>query len=117
MKVPSLTDPNQSVLMANVNLVHVKNKERDGTSKKFTFHLKGLPTYCIVSHLLAISFRQNAFHDGFSTVQQIFNLKIPAEREVLRIKWKEDLLDKPFFYNIQSTVKGGRALLPIAFPY
>lgn len=32
MKVPSLTDPNRSVLVANVNLVHVKNKERDGTS-------------------------------------------------------------------------------------
>ncbi|KAL5404076.1 hypothetical protein PMIN04_012660 [Paraphaeosphaeria minitans] len=117
MKVPSLTDPNRSVLVANVNLVHVKNKERDGTSKKFTFHLEGLPAYCIVSHLLAISFRQDAFHDGFSTVQQIFDLKIPAQREVLRIRWKEDLLDKPFFCNVQSTVEGGRALLPMAFPY
>ncbi|KAL5371230.1 hypothetical protein DPSP01_014407 [Paraphaeosphaeria sporulosa] len=117
MKVPSLADPNRSVLMANVNLVHVKNKDRDGTSKKFTFHLEGLPAYCIVSHLLAIGFRQDAFHDGFSTVQQIFDLKIPAEREVLRIRWKEDLLDKPFFCNVQSTVQGGRALLPMAFPY
>ncbi|KAF9729895.1 hypothetical protein PMIN01_11828 [Paraphaeosphaeria minitans] len=117
MKVHILTDPNRSVLMANVNLVHVKNKERDGTSKKFTFHLEGLPAYCIVSHLLAIGFRQDAFHDGFSTIQQIFDLKIPAEREVLRIRWKEDLLDKPFFCNVQSTVEGGRALLPIAFPY
>ncbi|KAL5405073.1 hypothetical protein PMIN06_010286 [Paraphaeosphaeria minitans] len=117
MKVPSLTDPNRSVLMVNVNLVHVKNKERDGTSKKFTFHLERLPAYCIVSHLLAISFRQDAFHDGFSTIQQIFDLKIPAEREVLRIRWKEDLLDKPFFCNIESTVEGGRAVLPMAFPY
>ncbi|KAL5380681.1 hypothetical protein PMIN03_010533 [Paraphaeosphaeria minitans] len=117
MKVPSLTDPKRSVLVANVNLVHVKNKERDGTSKKFSFHLEELPAYCIVSHLLAISFRQDAFYDGFSTIQQIFDLKIPTEREVLRIRWKEDLLDKPFFCNVQSTVEGGRALLPIAFPY
>lgn len=117
MKVPSRTDPNRSVLVANVNLVHVKNKERDGTSKKFTFHLEGLPAYCIVSHLLAIGLRQDAFHDGFSTIQQIFDLKIPAEREVLRIRWKEYMLDKPFFCNIQSTVEGGRAVLPSAFPY
>lgn len=85
--------------------------------KKFTFHLEGLPAYCIVSHFLAIGFRQDAFHDGFSTVQQIFDLKIPAEREVLRIRWKEDMLDKPFFCNIQSTIEGGRAVLPLAFPY
>jgi hypothetical protein len=32
IKVTSLTDPNRSVLVANVNLVHVKNKERDRTS-------------------------------------------------------------------------------------
>jgi hypothetical protein len=85
--------------------------------KKFTFHLEGLPSYCIVSHLLAIGFRQEAFHDSFSTIQQIFDLKIPAEREVLRIRWKESMMDKPFFCNVQSTVEGGRAPMPLAFPY
>ncbi|KAF1976463.1 hypothetical protein BU23DRAFT_455322, partial [Bimuria novae-zelandiae CBS 107.79] len=50
------------------------------------FHLEELPAYCIVSYLLAIGFRQDAFHDGFSTIQQIFDLKILAEREVLRIR-------------------------------
>jgi hypothetical protein len=70
-----------------------------------------------MSHLLAIGFRQDAFYDGFSTIQQIFDLRIPAEREVLRIRWKEDVLDKPFFCNIQSTIEGSRALLPLAFPY
>jgi hypothetical protein len=70
-----------------------------------------------VSHLLAIGFRQDAFHDGFSTIQQIFDLKIPAEREVLRIRWKKDVLDRPFFCNVQSTIEGSCALLPLAFPY
>ena len=32
MKVPNLPDPKRSVLVANVNLVHVKNKERDRTT-------------------------------------------------------------------------------------
>jgi hypothetical protein len=31
MKVRSLEDPKQSTIVANVNLVHVKNKEKDGT--------------------------------------------------------------------------------------
>ncbi|KAF1952746.1 hypothetical protein CC80DRAFT_421777, partial [Byssothecium circinans] len=57
IKAPSLKDPKQSVLMANVNLVHVKNKERNRIPYKFTFYLKVLPAYYIVSHLLAISFR------------------------------------------------------------
>jgi hypothetical protein len=39
-----------------------------------------------MSHLLAIGFRQDTFYDGFSTIQQIFDLRILAEREVLRIR-------------------------------
>lgn len=31
MKVRSLKDPNKSTIVANVNLEHVKNKEKDGT--------------------------------------------------------------------------------------
>ena len=76
-----------------------------------------MPAFCIVSHILGIGFRQDAFHDDCTTIQQIFDLEIPAEREVLRIRWKEDMLDRPFFCNVQSTVEGGRALLPLAFPY
>ncbi|KAF1964263.1 hypothetical protein BU23DRAFT_493200 [Bimuria novae-zelandiae CBS 107.79] len=36
--------------------------------KKFTFYLEELPAYYIVSYLLAIGFRQDAFHDSFSTI-------------------------------------------------
>jgi hypothetical protein len=67
--------------------------------------------------MLGIGTSQDAFSDNFANVQQIFNLVMPAERNVLRIQWKKDMLDKPFFCNVQSTSKGGRTLKDTAFPY
>ncbi|KAF1975549.1 hypothetical protein BU23DRAFT_458173 [Bimuria novae-zelandiae CBS 107.79] len=51
----------------------------------FTFRLEGLPAFCIVLHMLGIGIRQDAFHDKFANIWQIFDLNIPADRDVLRI--------------------------------
>ena len=42
MKVRSLKDANKSTIVANVNLEHVKNKERDGTPYVIQSRKKGL---------------------------------------------------------------------------
>lgn len=67
--------------------------------------------------MLGIGTGQDAFRDDFTSVQQIFNLAVPAERNVLRIKWKKGVLDSPFFCDIQSTTEGGRIVTGKAFPY
>ncbi|OAL56175.1 hypothetical protein IQ07DRAFT_639770 [Pyrenochaeta sp. DS3sAY3a] len=117
MKVRSLEDPTKSTIVANVNLEHVKNKSKNGTMKKFTFRLEGLPALCIVSHILGIACGRSAFQDNFTSVKQIFDLAIPAQRNVLRIKWKREVLDQPFFCNVLKTSEGGRVLKDKAFPY
>ncbi|XTI85757.1 hypothetical protein V2W45_1466590 [Cenococcum geophilum] len=71
---------NKSIIIVNVNLEHIKNKKKDSKPKKFTFRFKDLPTFCIVLHILAIGVN-------------IFNLKVPAHRDVLYIKWKNKVLD------------------------
>lgn len=87
-------------------------------SKKFTFRLEGLPVFCIISHLLSIGFSQNAFKDDcITSLQDIFKLRVPDDRDVLRIQWKEDLLDKPFFCNVRDSPEGGRVCRNEAFPY
>ncbi|KAH8693487.1 hypothetical protein GQ44DRAFT_148067 [Phaeosphaeriaceae sp. PMI808] len=68
----------RSTLVANMNLENVKNKGRDGTPKKFTFRLEGLPAFCIVSHILGISVGQDAFRDSFTNIQQLYGLVIPV---------------------------------------
>jgi hypothetical protein len=70
-----------------------------------------------MSHILGISAGQDAFRDNFTSIQQIYDLVIPAERNVLRIKWKNEALNKPFSCNVKNAIGGGRILRDKAFPY
>ncbi|KAF2647143.1 hypothetical protein K491DRAFT_723683 [Lophiostoma macrostomum CBS 122681] len=117
IKVRSVENPRRSTVVANVNLEHVKNKEKGGESKKFTFQIEEIAAFCIISYIIGIGHRQNAFEHGFTNIQQIFDLIIPVERNVLRVKWKEHFLDKPFFCDIEHTAEGARILKDKAFNY
>ncbi|KAF7567787.1 hypothetical protein PtrM4_124000 [Pyrenophora tritici-repentis] len=117
LKVRSVVDPSRSTIVANVNLENVKNKEKDGKPKKFTFRLEGTPAFCIVSYILSIGIGQGALRDEFSSVREIFDLNIPADRDVLRIKWKKELLNQPFLCDVRNTSEGVRILKEKAFPY
>ncbi|KAI1663563.1 DUF3435 containing protein [Pyrenophora tritici-repentis] len=117
LKVRSVVDPSRSTIVANVNLENVKNKEKDGKPKKFTFRLEGTPAFCIVSYILSIGIGQEALRDEFSSVREIFDLNIPADRDVLRIKWKKELLNQPFLCDVRNTSEGVRILKEKAFPY
>ncbi|KAF2024834.1 hypothetical protein EK21DRAFT_77812 [Setomelanomma holmii] len=117
LKVRSIADPSWSTIVANVNLENIKNKEKDGKPKKFTFRLEGIPAFCIVSYILSISVSQGALRDNFTRVQDIFDLTIPADRDVLRIKWKKQLLNLPFLCDVRNTCEGVQILTEQAFPY
>jgi hypothetical protein len=79
--------------------------------------MESLPAFCLVSHFLAIGVGQEAYKDNFPTIQSIFDLVVPTRRNVLRIKWKDEVLDTPFFCNVQNTTGGARILKDKAFPY
>jgi hypothetical protein len=86
-------------------------------SKKFTFRLEGTPAFCIVSYILSIGVSQKALRDNFTSVQDIFDLCIPADCDLLRIKWKKGLLNQPFLCDVGNTGEGVRILKEKAFPY
>ena len=46
--------------------------------KKFTFYFKRLPAFYIVLYVLAIDIGQKAFRNNFTSIQDIFGLKVPA---------------------------------------
>lgn len=50
-------------------------------------------------------------------MEDIFALKLPANRDVLRIKWKETKLAHPFFCDVKATTHGIDILHGQAFPY
>jgi hypothetical protein len=55
-------------------------------SSQNTFRLEGTPAFCIVSYILSIGVGQGAMRDKFPDVQNIFDLNIPADRDVLRVE-------------------------------
>jgi len=57
------------------------------------------------------------FKDNFKSVKEIFNLVILDYRNVLRIKWKNDVLSQPFFCNVKNTTGGVHILSDKAFLY
>ena len=117
LKVRSTVDPSRSTIMANVNLENIKNKEKDGKPKKFTFRLERTLAFCIVLYILSIGVSQGALRDDFTSVQDVFDLNIPVGRDVLRIKWKKELLNQPFLCDVRNTSEGVRILKDKAFPY
>jgi hypothetical protein len=86
-------------------------------SKKFTFRLEGIPAFCIVSYILSIGVSQEALRDNFTSVQDIFDLRIPADRDLLRIKWRKGLLNQPFLCDTRNTSEGVCIQKEKAFPY
>jgi hypothetical protein len=86
-------------------------------SKKFTFCLEGIPAFCIVSYILSIGVSQEVLRDTFTSVQDIFDLRIPADRDLLRIKWKKGLLNQPFLCDARNTSEGVCIQKEKAFPY
>jgi hypothetical protein len=85
--------------------------------KKFTFRLEGFAAFCIVSLFLVVGFCHDAFQDNFTDVQQMFNLTIPMERNMLRFRWKPEVLHRPFFADVKHTVGGARIQKETPFPY
>ena len=85
--------------------------------KKFSFHLEGTLAFCIVSYILSIGVSRGAFRNDFTRFQEIFDLNIPAGRDVLRIKWKKQLLNQPFLCDVRNTSEGIQILTEQAFPY
>ncbi|OCK97021.1 uncharacterized protein K441DRAFT_712441 [Cenococcum geophilum 1.58] len=55
-----LTNVYNSIIIVNINLEHIKNKEKDSRPKKFTFRLKGLPIFYIILYILAIERRSTS---------------------------------------------------------
>jgi hypothetical protein len=47
----------------------------------------------------------------------MFDLDIPAGRDVLRIKWRRQLPNQPFLCDVRNTNEGVRLLTEQAFPY
>ena len=76
-----------------------------------------LPAFCIFSHFLALGVGREAFKDDFPNIQTIFDLKITAHRNALRIRWKDEVLHQPFLRDVKNTTGGAHISKDKAFSY
>jgi hypothetical protein len=85
--------------------------------KEVHLPLRRDPAFCVVSYILSIGVSQGALRANFTSVQEIFDLNIPVGHDVLRIKWKKELLNQPFLCDVRNTSGGAHILKEKAFPY
>lgn len=62
--------------------------------------------FCIVSHFIALAFADKAFRRDFTSVEEIFSLQIPPERDTLRLKFKKGKMTQPVFRDVERTSAG-----------
>ncbi|KAJ9641087.1 hypothetical protein H2199_005755 [Coniosporium tulheliwenetii] len=117
MKVRDVKDPDRTTTVVMVNLVHIKNSGGKGRRKKFIFRLESTPAFCILSHILSIALADDAFRLNYTSVEEIFSLEIPPQRDMLRLRFKREKEKQPIFRNVERTPDGTRVSNSKALPY
>jgi hypothetical protein len=85
--------------------------------KKFIFRLENTLAFCIVLHLLAIFVAHGAFRNDYGSIEEIFRLELPVNRDTLKLKCKKSFMTKPIFRDLEKTAEGLRASESKACPY
>jgi hypothetical protein len=88
------------------------DKKTNGNRKRFVFRLEDTPAFCIVSHILSLAIDDKAFRRDFRSVKEIFDLEIPAHKEMLKVKFKSEKSSQPIFRDVdgQLGMSGSKAL-------
>ncbi|KAK4934783.1 hypothetical protein LTR10_024040 [Elasticomyces elasticus] len=114
LKIRHPTKSDAVVLAVKVNLVHIKDS---GVRKKFIFYEEPTLAYCLVYQIVALAVAYDAFRRPFTSVSQLFGLTVPPGRDVLRLKFKPEILTKPLFRDVERTPSGSRIADGKALPY
>lgn len=67
------------------------------------YERKEHPIFCPVTMFLALAFADGAFRDeGIRTPEDLRAIRIPAFKETLEVKWRQEILDTPIFRRTQD---------------
>jgi len=84
-----------------VDLVNVKKTGGSRDPKKFGFHEEDTLLHDPVLHMLSSAFSDDAFFNPFGSVGEIYDLVVPPESDRLKLRWKEEWLDRPIFRDVE----------------
>lgn len=70
----------------------------------------------LVYAILAIALAHKAFRRLFESVQELLSLTVPPSRQVLRLRFRPEILKTPFCRDVEWTDAGYR-ISDKAFPY
>jgi hypothetical protein len=62
--------------------------------------------YCVITYILALAHHDKAFKNERLTPKLILRLRVSDRLHTLSIRWKEDMLRKPFIRRIVQTPYG-----------
>ena len=67
--------------------------------------------------MLSLALADDAFEHRFTSVADILQLQIPPGKESLRVPFKQDVLQRPIFRDVQNSVGGSHISPTKALPY
>ena len=53
--------------------------------------------------MIALAIADNAFENKFTSLAQIYNLKVPSTTDRIRLKWDKDWAEQPIFRDVEKT--------------
>ena len=69
----------------------------DLRKKTYTFFVDDNPIFCVISHIIALAYNDEAFRFPGITPRMVFTLGVRAGLNSQPIQWHDDIKDKPLF--------------------
>src|ERR1700716_1841596 len=78
------------------------------------------PAFCPILFIVALAIKDNTFKAAIIQKPSdihVYALKVPKHRGLLKLNWKDSMLDIPIFRVVERNVLGNQISLIKAFPY
>ena len=76
-----------------------------------------MPVFCVISHIVALAFHDEAFGVAAMTPQNLFDLGVRPGMKRQQIPWRDDVGERPIFCAPTATCATGNEDQVLALPY
>lgn len=93
-------------VVMKVYLKHIKRSGGISDPKEFAFREDDMLIYDPLIPIMAMALADDAFLNGFTDPQEIYDLIVPKNSDHLRILWKDEWRQRAVFRDIERTTDG-----------
>ncbi|KAL9040656.1 MAG: hypothetical protein Q9214_004396 [Letrouitia sp. 1 TL-2023] len=104
-------------LTLQLRLKKTKSRQKRKRPKTYTLFIDDNPMFCVISHIVALAYDDEAFRVPNVTPRVLFTLRVRPGLNSQPIQWHDEMKDKPVFRTSSSPGRGKGQQLYEALPY